>query len=93
LGAKLPFSERQADFSGINPKNELYISKVIHQAVVEVNEQGTEAAAATAVVMVKRMAMITQEVIHEFKCNRPFMFFIHDNTNKCLLFAGKYVQP
>jgi serpin B len=94
LGARLPFTSGQADFSGINASNELFISSVIHQAVVEVNEQGTEAAAATAVIMTRCMAMpISHEVIHDFICDRPFMFFIHDNTNKCVLFVGKYVKP
>ena len=91
LGASLPFDRKFADFSGISDDPDgLYISKVIHQAVVEVNEEGTEAAAATAVLML-RCAMVRRTEV--FKCNRPFLFVIHDRANGGILFIGKYTQP
>ena len=91
LGAGVAFGSK-ADFSFINPSNELYISNVIHQAVIEVNEEGTEAAAATAVVM-RSKSKAMKIVIKEFVCDRPFMFVIHDNHHKCILFIGKYTKP
>lgn len=92
LGAHLPFDQFKADFTGINDEpSGLYISKVLHKAVVEVNEEGTEAAAATGVVMMTRMLVMHEP--HEFNCNRPFLFFIHDNVHKNILFFGKYAKP
>jgi serpin B len=95
LGAGLAFDEEHADFSGITSEpTGLYVSKVIHQAVVEVNEAGTEAAAATAVVMMTRMAAMRpiQEPF-QFICDRPFLFIIHDKIQNSVLFYGKYSQP
>ncbi len=93
LGAPHAFDEVNANFNGItNNVNGLFISKVIHQAVVEVNEEGTEAAAATAVVMMKRCAMINLPP-EEFKCNRPFLFVIHDLRKNGILFIGKFMKP
>jgi serpin B len=92
LGARSAFSGK-ADFSGMTPKNELYISRVIHQAMVEVNEEGTEAAAATAAVFSKRMAPINRDIPKNFICDRPFLFIIHDDSHKCILFIGKYATP
>lgn len=91
MGATDPFDERKADFSGIN--KDLFISKVIHKAVIDVNEKGTEAAAATAVVMMLRSAMINPEPPKSFVCDRPFMFILHDSINLNVLFVGKYVKP
>jgi serpin B len=92
LGAPDAFDESKADFSGIKTENDgLHISKVIHKAVVEVNEEGTEAAAATAVVMMTRCAVLTFP--QEFRCNRPFLFFIHDNKLQTVLFMGRYSKP
>jgi serpin B len=92
LGATLPFDENQADFSGIaDEPNGLYISKVVHQAVVEVNEEGTEAAAATGVVMMTRCAMVDEPI--DFICNKPFLFVIHEKVNNNVLFYGKYSKP
>lgn len=92
LGAHLPFDQARADFTGINadPRG-LYISKVVHQAVVEVNEEGTEAAAATGVIMMTRMAMIDHP--RDFICDRPFLFVIHERNHNTTLFIGKYVKP
>lgn len=93
LGVTKPFDENEAEFSKITDNwRKLCISKVIHQAVVEVNEEGTEAAAASAVVMMKRMA-IREFPPEEFKCNRPFLFIIHDKLHGGILFMGKYTKP
>ena len=69
----------------------LHISKVIHKAIVEVNEDGTEAAAATAVI--SELTSGGKHVPQEFKCNRPFLFFIHDNKSHTILFMGRYSKP
>lgn len=93
MGASDAFDEARADFTGINKDpSGLYISKVIHKAVVEVNEEGTEAAAATAVIMMTRCARI-EPPPEEFKCDRPFIFLIHDNQDNTVLFLGKYSKP
>ena len=92
MGANLPFDNARADFTGINDSPQgLYISKVVHQAVVEVNEEGTEAAAATGVIMMTRMAIM--DLPRDFICNRPFIFIIHEKTHNTTLFIGKYVKP
>ena len=97
LGASTPFDKKKADFSGMSEnklKSGLFISKVIHKALVEVNEKGTEAAAATGVVYHTRSAAppsLPPPV--EFYCDRPFLFFIHDKKTKTVLFLGKFVKP
>jgi len=82
LGMEEAFSYR-ADFSGI--RDGIFISRVLHKAVIEVNEEGSEAAAATVVEM-KESAMA--EPI-EFIANRPFMFIIADDEYGTILFMGK----
>ena len=67
--------------------NDLVLSKVVHKAFVEVNEEGTEAAAATAVV--KRQSRTTPR----FVADHPFLFFIRHNPSKSILFAGRYSSP
>jgi serpin B len=89
MGMPEAFSDK-ADFSGMTGTKDLKISKVIHKAFVEVNETGTEAAAATAVVMrVKSMPMAPPE----FKADHPFMFIIKENTENSILFAGNIYNP
>jgi serpin B len=81
-----------ADFSAMTGKKELYISKVIHQAVVEVNEKGTEAAAATAVVGMFGSAMPRNEPIVIFKADHPFIYFIYDTKTGIILFMGRMME-
>jgi serpin B len=89
MGMKLPFS-RGADFSGMNGRtNDLFIGKVIHKAFIEVNEQGSEAAAATAVIM-KRTAMPQHA---QFHANRPFIHLIRDRETGAILFMGRITDP
>jgi serine protease inhibitor len=80
----------QADFSGMDGSLLLYISKVIHQAFVDVNEEGTEAAAATAVVMM-RMSLPPPPPV--FRADHPFLFFIRENRTGSILFFGRMVRP
>ncbi|NXJ02702.1 SPB10 protein, partial [Psophia crepitans] len=78
-----------ADFSGIAEKGDMQISKVLHKSFVAVDEKGTEAAAATAVIMVT--ASMTQ--VLQFKADHPFYFFIRHNQSKCILFFGRFCSP
>lgn len=97
LGIKKAFNASTADFSGIatnsNGKNLLSISEVIHQAYVKVDEEGTEAAAATVVVM-KTAAPAEKETKKiNFIANKPFMFIIQENNSGNILFMGKINNP
>ena len=80
-----------ADFSGMTGGRDLFISDVIHKAFVAVDEEGTEAAAATAVIMAE-MAMMPQEAV-EMRLDHPFLFFIRDDDSGTILFAGRVLNP
>ena len=90
LGMKDAFDENVADFSGMS-KTFLYITHVIHKAFVEVNEEGTEAAAATAVVMGTKSVAIDKPV--NFRADRPFFFLIRDLHSGSILFMGRMADP
>jgi serpin B len=90
MGMKDAFSSN-ADFSGINGKRDLFISAVIHKAYVEVNEEGTEAAAATGVVM--RLTSVGPAPIPVFRADHPFLFLIRDNLSGSILFIGRVANP
>ena len=93
LGMPVAFSD-QADFSGMSVQEGLTIDEVIHQAFVEVNEQGTEAAAATAVVMEAMSAgpSIGPKIL-VFKADHPFIFIIQHNATGNILFMGRVNDP
>ncbi|MCD4847213.1 MAG: serpin family protein [Candidatus Aegiribacteria sp.] len=79
-----------ADFSGFTGSPDLFISEVLHKAFVKVDETGTEAAAATAVVM--GLTAIPEQPV-EMNINRPFLFFILDRESGCILFMGRIMDP
>ena len=83
----------KANFSGMDGTELLYISKVIHKVFVDVDEKGTEAAAATAVVMTKSMAMISEPPKPVFLADHPFMFLIREKSTESILFLGRVVNP
>jgi serpin B len=80
-----------ADFSGMSGKRDLFISAVIHKAYVDVNEQGTEAAAATAVTM--RLTSVGPVQTPVFQADHPFLFLIRGNQSNSILFIGRLMHP
>lgn len=90
MGMPLAFSP-SADFSGITTTPGLYISAVIHQAYISVDEQGTEAAAATAVAM--KGSALPPKINKSFIADHPFIYCIKDNETGSILFMGKIVKP
>lgn len=83
-----------ADFSGMTSSERLGISEVIHKAFIDVNEEGTEAAAATAVMM-RAMSAPRPQPIEKvvFKADHPFLFVIRENISGCVLFMGRVSNP
>jgi len=92
LGMRLAFSRDKADFSGITTAEPLWISAVVHKAYVDVNEKGTEAAAASAAT-IRTMSARLPEPRAVFRADHPFFFVIRDNQTGSLLFAGRLVDP
>lgn len=91
LGMADAFSAEKADFSGMTGDRDLFLSAVYHKSFVDVNEEGTEAAAATAGVMMLRMARPRDEFI--FRADHPFIFAIYDRETETVLFLGRMVSP
>ena len=91
MGMPMAFSDN-ADFSGMTGKRDLYISEVIHQAFINVDEKGTEAAAATAGIMKITSAPNPAE-LKIFVADHPFIFCIKDNSSGTILFMGKVMDP
>jgi serpin B len=87
LGITAAFDRETADFSGIDGKNNLYLSAALHGAVVEVNEEGTEAAAVTLVHVTAR------SMANRFIADHPFTFLVRDNGSGAILFLGRLVDP
>jgi serpin B len=84
---------RGADFSGITTDRGLHLSAVIHKAFAEFNEEGTEAAAATAVTAIRTMAIVPQKPPVLFRADHPFLFLIRDVRSGSILFLGRVVNP
>jgi serpin B len=90
MGMPVAFTDA-ADFSGIDGERNLKIGNVIHKAWVAVDEKGTEAAAATVVVMYPTCAPVGPAI--DFRVDRPFVFVIRDIETKAVLFVGRIVNP
>lgn len=86
----MPTAFGNADFSGMDGTRNLIISQVIHQAFVKVDEKGTEAAAATAVVVMDKMAAMPRNV---FRADHPFIFIIQEKETGNILFMGRVTDP
>lgn len=91
MGMKTAFIYPEADFSGMDGTRNLYISAVIHQAFIDVNETGTEAAAATAVIM--SMGLAPGPLPPVFRADHPFIFIIQQRDTGNILFMGRVSNP
>jgi serpin B len=89
LGMKLAFQVGQADFSGMDGTKNLYVSRILHKAFIDVGEKGTQAAAATAVVM-GTGSMPTGLTI---SVDRPFIYVLRDQPTGAILFMGRVLDP
>jgi serpin B len=89
-GMKKPFGTK-ADFSGMVCDEKVNIDKIIHQSFIDVDESGTEAAAATAVIM-KRVTAVGPDKTVEFKADRPFIFLIKEKSTNSILFVGQLMK-
>ena len=87
MGMEDAFDVSKSDFSGMSPSNDLVVSKLVHKSFVEVNEEGTEAAAATAATMMFRSARPPPIM---FIADHPFLFFIRHNPSQSILFFGRF---
>jgi serpin B len=90
MGMERAFDRNRADFSGMNGGHDLFIQNVIHQAFVDVNEEGTEAAGATAVVM--GLGGPPPRPV-PFRADHPFVFLVRDNRSGSVLFLGRVADP
>jgi len=90
MGVSDLFDARLANLTGFAPNGGLSVGDSVHKAFVEVNEEGTEAAAATAFISFRSSRPDSPA---KFACNHPFLFFIHDNLTKNILFVGAYKNP
>ncbi|NXD31819.1 ILEU inhibitor, partial [Spelaeornis formosus] len=88
MGLQDVFDSGKADLSGMSGTRDLFLSAVVHKAFVEVNEEGTEAAAATA--GIAALCMVIEE---DFNADHPFLFFIRHNPTQSVLFLGRYASP
>jgi len=91
MGMRDAFTPGRADFSGINGQRNLSITAVVHKAFVEVNERGTEAAAATGVVVGVTSAPVDPPA--QFRADHPFLFLIRHNDTGAILFLGRLANP
>lgn len=92
LGMRAAFDATRADFTGITPKRELVVDDVVHQTWIQVDEEGCEAAAATAVVM-KATAAVRPREPKVFTADRPFAFTLRERTTGLVLFLGRVDDP
>lgn len=88
LGMPDAFEPRKADFSGIDISKRIWISNIFHKTFIEVDEKGTEASAATSVVLTQ-----SSNLAIVFRADHPFIFIIRDNHSGSILFMGRVMNP
>ena len=91
MGMPLAFSDN-ADFSGMDGTRNLVISDIVHKAYIDVNEEGTEAAAATGGIFTSK-AIFQEQPVPVFRADHPFIFFIQDRDTGAILFMGRVMNP
>ncbi len=90
MGMEDVFDGQKVNLSGMSPNNDLVVSEVIHKAFVEVNEEGTEAAGATGIVISTTSIPLPPKT---FIADHPFLFFIRHNASNSILFYGRFCSP
>ncbi|MDD1720365.1 MAG: serpin family protein, partial [Methanoregulaceae archaeon] len=90
MGMPTAFSP-DSDLSGMDGTRKLYLSDIIHKTFIDVNEEGTEAAAST--IEIVRFTGIEKDVPPAFRADHPFIFFILDDETGAILFMGRVVDP
>ena len=90
MGMRDAFTPFVADFSGMNGRRDLFISDVVHKVFMEVNEEGSEVAGATGVIVEMTSLRLVQPI---FRADHPFLFFIRERETGAILFLGKYTTP
>jgi len=93
LGMPTAFLGDGADFSGMTGKPDLFISAVVHKAYIDVDEEGTVAAAATAVEEFQATAVMPRPPAVTFTADHPFLYLIRDNSSGSILFLGRILDP
>jgi serpin B len=97
LGMTLPFDGGRSDFSGLTGQSPqlapTYIDQIVHKAVIEVSEESTEAAAATSIGI--RITSVAPKPVEplQFRVDRPFLYYLVDDTTGAVLFQGRVVDP
>ncbi|CAO2636445.1 Plasminogen activator inhibitor 2, partial [Lemmus lemmus] len=89
MGMTDAFSQSKADFSNMSPDRNLFLSNVFHKTFVEINEEGTEAAAGTG----SEVSLRIKKPSIEFNADHPFLFFIRHNKTNSILFYGRFCSP
>ncbi len=90
MGMEDAFDEQKVNLSGMSPNNDLVVSKVVHKAFVEVNEEGTEAAGAIGIDFSTTSIPLPPKT---FIADHPFLFFIRHNPSNSILFYGRFCSP
>lgn len=93
LGMVAAFDSARADFSGMSARPGLFVSDIVHKAYIDVDEKGTEAAAATAVTFAPTAVYEPPVPVEEFKADHPFLYLIRDSGTDEILFWGRIVDP
>ena len=91
MGMGVAFDAGQTDFTRINSKGGLYISRVLHKSYIATDETGTEAAAVTAVEI--GLTSVGPDQVYHFTINRPFIYFIQEKSTGTILFIGTVMNP
>ncbi len=93
MGMPIAFDDNLADFSGMSGKSDLYIGYALHKAFVDVNEEGTEAAAVTVEISAIPLSLAPPPLPVIFRADHPFIFLIQHNKTGAILFIGRVYEP